>query len=113
MKAFNKFIYSVIFLMAASLVHAHGNHEDEQPITKSAAAVRGEMIMGALISDKKLDSSWQQKKIKEVVSRVTPAGVLWIISYNNPAETAKDKQTIYILLDDVGNYIGANHTGKY
>lgn len=50
---------------------------------------------------------------KDVVTKATPAGVLWIITFNNPAETDKAKQTLYILLDGMGNYIGANHTGKY
>lgn len=113
MKTFKQSLIGAILLLASGLALSHGDHMDESPITKEIAASRGEMIVGALVEDKKLASSWQQKKLKEVASKVTPAGALWVISFSNPAEKDKEKQTIYILLDDVGNYIGANHTGKY
>ena len=111
MKTFKQSFIGAVLLLASGLALSHGNH-DEAPITKEIAATRGEMILGALVKDKKLASSWQQKKLIDVASKVTPKGALWVISYNNPAEKDKGKQTIYILLDDVGNYIGANHTGK-
>lgn len=113
MKTFKQSLIGALLLMVSGLGFGHGNHMDEEPITKEVAAARSEMILGALIEDKKLASSWRQKKLKDVASKVTPAGALWIVSYENPAEKDKAKQTIYILLDDAGNYIGANHTGKY
>jgi tRNA G18 (ribose-2'-O)-methylase SpoU len=113
MKTIKQSLIGAVLLLVSGLALSHGNHMEEAPITKEAAAARGEMIVGALVEDKKLASSWQQKKLKEVASKVTPAGALWVVSFNNPAEKDKGKQTIYILLDDVGNYVGANHTGKY
>ncbi|MDP2226099.1 MAG: DUF6488 family protein [Moraxellaceae bacterium] len=113
MKMIKQFLIGAMLLLVSGMVLSHGNHIDEEPITKEVATARGEMILEALVMDKKLASSWQQKKLKDVASKVTPAGALWVVSFNNPAEKDKEKQTIYILLDDVGNYIGANHTGKY
>jgi hypothetical protein len=113
MKTIKQSFVGAIFMLASGMATSHGNHMEDAPITREVAAARGEMIIGALVEDKKLASSWQQKKLKDVASKVTPAGALWIISFLNPAEKDKGKQTIYILLDDAGNYVGANHTGKY
>lgn len=112
MKMIRQFLISAMLLIAPGLALSHASH-DEDPITKEVAAARGEMIIGALVEDKKLANTWQQKKLKNVVQKATPAGALWIVSYDNPADKDKAKQTIYILLDEVGNYVGANHTGKY
>lgn len=113
MKILKKAIVAAAFMLTAGLAQAHGNHIDEEPISKAEASARGEIIVNALVAEKKLAGSWQQKKLIDVASKVTPKGALWVISYNNPDEKDKQKQTIYILLDDLGNYIGANHTGKY
>ncbi len=113
MKTIRPTLVGAIFMLASGMALSHGNHPEEAPITREAAAARGEMIVGTLVEDRKLASSWRQKKPKDVASRATPAGALWVISFHNPAEKEKAKQTLYILLDDAGNYVGANHTGKY
>lgn len=113
MKTIKQLLIGAVLLLASGMALSHDDHGEDAPITKEVAAARGEMIVGALVEDKKLASSWQQKKQKEVASKVTPGGALWVVSFNNPAEKDKAKRTLYILLDDAGNYIGANHTGKY
>lgn len=113
MKMFKKAFVGFAFMLMAGLALAHGNHAEEAPINKAEATARGDYIINALVAEKKLDGSWQKKTLVEAASKVTPKGALWVVSYNNPNEKDKQKQTIYILLDDLGNYVGANHTGKY
>ena len=111
MKTYNKALVGTAFLLAAALANAHGNH-DEAPITRDIASSRGGLVIKALVAEKKLARSWQKGPEKNIVNRATPAGVYWVISYENAAEKTADKRTLYIFLDELGNYIGANHTGQ-
>jgi hypothetical protein len=114
MKTFKTPLLGVLLLLVSGLAFGHGNHIDEEPaISRADAVTRSEMIVRTLVQEKKLARSWQQGKLKEAAQKVTQGGSLWIVSFDNPAEKDKAKQTIHILLDDIGNYIGANHTGKY
>jgi hypothetical protein len=111
MKTYNKAIMGAAFLLAAALANAHGDH-DEAPITKEIASSRGDLVVNTLVMDRKLAGSWQKKQGKKVEGRATPAGAYWVVSYENAEEKAEDKRTLYIFLDELGNYIGANHTGR-
>lgn len=113
MTKFKRVMLGAILALAATVTHAHGNHADPEPITKDIASARGDLVMDSLVVNKKLAPSWQKKEGKSVTNHPTEAGLLWSISYSNPAEKDKAKQTIYIFLDEVGNYLGANHTGKF
>lgn len=103
----------MLLLVTGSLAQAHGNHDEEAPITRQLAGGRAMSVIGALVQDEKLAPSWAGKRPTEVLNKATPAGALWVITFTNPAEADKSKQTLYILLDGMGNYIGANHNGKY
>jgi len=46
-----------------------------------------------------------------VSRRQTPAGRLWVVSYEHPAESDRAKQTIYIFLDEFGNFVEGNYSG--
>ena len=111
MNTYNKAILGAAFLLAAALANAHGSH-DEAPITKEIASSRGDIVVNALVMDKKIAGSWQKKQGKKVEGRSTPAGSYWVISYENAEEKVEKKRTFYIFLDELGNYIGANHTGQ-
>lgn len=113
MKKYAAAFAGLLFAMSGNLAQAHGDHDEEAPVTRQLAGGRAMGVVGALVQDQKLGPSWAGKRPTEVLSKATPAGALWIITFTNPAEPDKNKQTLYILLDGMGNYIGANHTGKY
>lgn len=113
MKKYAAPLAGLLLAMTGAQAHAHGSHDDEAPVTRQLAGGRAIGVLGALVQDKRLDPSWAGKRPTEVVTKATPAGARWIVSFHNPAEPDKGKQTLYILLDGMGNYIGANHTGKY
>lgn len=113
MKKYITAFAGLLFMMAGSLAHSHGSHDEEAPVTRQLAGGRAMGVVGALVQDKKLAPSWAGQRPTEVLNKATPAGALWIITFTNPAEADKSKQTLYILLDGMGNYIGANHNGKY
>jgi hypothetical protein len=68
--------------------------------------------MVALVEAKQLAPSWQGKAAKDLRTEQTPFGLVWVMSYENPAETDRAKRTVYIFFDEFGNFIGGNHSGK-
>ncbi|MDN3578820.1 DUF6488 family protein [Chitinimonas viridis] len=111
MKLWKQTLIGTLFALSTLAAHAHGNHGDEEPISKDGATARGNKVIEMLVDSKKLQLSWKMTSAKEISSRDTPNGPVWVVSYQNPAESDTAKRTLYIFLDDVGNYLGANHTG--
>lgn len=115
MKTLTSLVAAALLLTAGGLAQSHGNHDHEEaaPFTQREAGGRAMSIVRSLVESKKLATSWKGKQPKEVVSKATPMGVLWVVTFHNPAEKTPAKQTLYVFLDDMGNYRGANHSGKY
>jgi hypothetical protein len=98
-----------LYLVGAA---AHPNHGDGPPITKEELPVLGQRAMVALVEAKQLAPSWQGRAAKNVRSEQTPAGLVWVLDYENPAETDRAKRNVSIFFDEFGNFIGGNHSGK-
>jgi hypothetical protein len=112
MTGFARFIAAACFALLASVASAHPNHGDGPPVAKEELPALGQRAIVALVQSKQLAPSWQGRAAKDVRSEQTPAGLLWIISYENPAETDRVKRTVHFFFDEFGNFLGGNHTGK-
>lgn len=112
MNPFRQMLVGSLFALFSLLAFAHPNHGDEAPMTKEDAIVGGARVVSLLVDRKQLAESWQKKQLKEVSSRQTPAGLVWVISYENPNENDKAKRTLYIFFDEFGTFIGGNHSGN-
>jgi len=112
MKLLRQALLGSLLAAIASLTFAHAGHGHGTPIPKDEVNVRAEQVVGFLIVGKKLARSWEKRQLKEVSSRESPDGLVWVVTYENPNETDKAKRTLYIFLDDLGNFIDSNHSGK-
>lgn len=115
MKHTHRWMTLLALLCVTAFAHGHGgdSHDDEVFLNKQTAAARGETILNAMIAEKKLPESWQQKTLGTIEAAETPkGGRQWILQFNNPAEPDSKKQSVYIFLDEVGNFVGANHSGQ-
>jgi hypothetical protein len=106
-----QFAAGLCFALCAGLALAHPNHADGPPVAKDELPALGQRVMGSLVQSQ-LASSWQGKTAKDVRSAQTPAGLVWIVSYENPAETDAAKRSLYIFFDEFGNFLGGNHSGR-
>jgi hypothetical protein len=104
------FLAAVVALLAGSAL-AHPGHDSVEFVTEPEAVQRAEAILAAAMANKKLHISWMDKQLKSAATRDTPNGAVWMVVFNNPAEPDVTKRTVYIFLDPVGNYLGANFTG--
>lgn len=107
------FLGSVLTLVTISAGAHVGGHDESQPITQDQAAARAEKIVPVLIKDKKLDASWSKRERKDVKLQDTGSGRVWVVSYRKLAEKDPKKQNLFIFIDDLGNYLNMNHTGKH
>ena len=102
-----------ILVALPHLVAAHpGGHGNEEPITQTQASKKAEQVFVSLVQGKRLGPSWQGKQPTNISSRQTPAGTIWVVTYDNPVETDQAKKILYLFLDEFGNFIGGNHSGK-
>lgn len=100
---------SVFFLIFATGVHAHANHDDVKPITQTEAASAAKQVLKSLVDSKKLDESWKIESLPETTSKKMKTENLWESTYRNPKEKDTAKRTLYIYFDAMGAYIGAGH----
>jgi hypothetical protein len=112
MTAFARFIAGACLALFAGVASAHPNHGDGPPVAREDLPALGKRVLVALVESKQLGPSWQDRAAKDVRPEQTPAGLVWIISYENPAETDRAKRTVYIFFDEFGNFLGGNHSGK-
>jgi hypothetical protein len=103
---------ALCFALCAGLALAHPNHGDGPPVAKDDLPALGQRVLASLVQSKQLASSWEGKTAREVRSAQTAAGLVWIISYENPAETDRAKRSVYIFFDEFGNFLGGNHSGR-
>jgi hypothetical protein len=101
---------AVLFALLAGALSAHPNH-DGPPISREELPALGQRTMSLLVDAKQLAPSWRGKPVKEVSSRQLPDGVVWIVTVENPGEADQAKRTVYMFFDELGNFLGGNHTG--
>ena len=106
-------IMSAAFFAAllSTAVSAHPGHAEGPPVTRDDVSALGGRVVGLLVQDKKLALSWQGRQPKEVSSRDTPSGLIWVVSFENPEEADRSKRMVYIFFDEFGSFLGGNHEG--
>ena len=112
MKAVLRLFLGAMLALVSISSFAHPDHGDETPVSKEQATLLAARAVALLVEQKHLAPTWQTKKLKDVATTETPMGPVWIVSFENPNETDKAKRLVYIYLDEFGNYLGGNHTGK-
>jgi hypothetical protein len=110
MTNFARLLLAAWFLLFAAALAAHPNH-DGPPISREELPGLGQRTMSLLVDAKQLAPSWRGKPVKEISSRQLPEGVVWIVSAENPGEADPAKRTVYMFFDELGNFVGGNHTG--
>lgn len=108
-----QFFLGSVLAFTALFANAHRDgHDESQPIGQAQAAARAETIVPMLIKDNKLASSWNQRERREVKSLDTGKGRVWVVRYRNAAEKDTKKRDLYVFVDELGNFVTMNHTGK-
>ena len=89
----------------------HGTHNKKE-VSKSYIQRKATQEVLSLVKNKRIDTSWSNKPILNIVKTKYNHNDEWVISFNNLDIKDKTKQTIYIFISTYGDVKGANYTGK-
>jgi hypothetical protein len=105
-------LLSVSALLSPFTVVAHEGHDHDESITQMEAGSVSDNVLAGLVKNKELDAAWAGGKRTVTREQRIKGKVVWITTYEKPTADGKGKESLYIFIDAVGNYLDANKTGK-
>jgi hypothetical protein len=113
MKKLTALILGFGLTLASHQVLAHGNHADVEPIDHTEASGKAQQMLEKLVGGNKLPASWNGAKATDISPKKSHHGdTVWVVHYVNSTEKDAAKQNLFIVLDEVGNVLSAEHTEK-
>jgi len=98
------------FAAVAGPGHDHGH--SHEAITQAQAEAIAVKSVGRLVSNGKVDKSWETIKASTIEKKVFGGTQEWVVVFNNAGVADAEKRNLYIFLSVNGEYLAANHTGK-
>ena len=92
-------IICLVFLLAFSVtgLYAHGpggsGHGPKVEITEAQVITQAKNIVLGIVGQGKLDPSWGKANLDEVKKKTFDGRSEWVITFNNPEEKDKEKQS--------------------
>lgn len=93
------------------LAHEGHDHEEESLTDKQVAQIAAKALP-SLIQAKKVDAAWSKAQREDVTIKSVAGKDIWVVAYKNPNGKIADGKPLYLLFDDLGNFVEANHTAK-
>lgn len=115
MKLLNILLVTLItFSITGNGVFAHSSHSHaaKPKVTEIKVKAIVTTQVNRLMEKKKLESSWGQFELKDLVKKKFGPREEWVATLVNTKASAEDKKTLYVFIDLYGNFIAANFTGK-
>ena len=98
-------------LLSITPVMAHEGHDhDEESLTEGEVKQLAAKTLPALIQAKKVAPSWSKAQPADVIIRPAAGKDIWVVTYKSAANPAE--KPLYLIFDDLGNFVEANQTGK-
>ena len=111
-----RIIICLVVLLTFSVTGAYAgeghSHAPKTKITKTQVLLQATSIVADIVQKGKLDASWAELEPTLAEKKTFNNRSEWVITFNNPKEEDKEKQTLYVFLSLYGEYLGANHTGS-
>lgn len=92
--------------------HEQGHTHTQKKVTKSSIEKISKQKLMKLLKSKKIDQSWLNTSILDIKKKKFNSKYEWVVTYHNKNIKNKDKQTLYIFVNEYGKVTGANYTGK-
>ena len=115
MKAYTIGFFLLLFIAAPFVVHAGPEspaHKHNTLITNDQAATEAAVVIRKLVERGKLAKSWAEVQPSPAEQKVFKKGLEWVVSFTNPAEPSKEKQTLYVFISLTGKILAANFSGE-
>jgi len=113
MKYINIFLMVLFLTLSPLLAQAHGGGGHDAPaLTQSEATEFAANRVVILVSNGKIDKSWESVKAALAEQRANGYKTEWVVTFKNSEISEPAKRTLYIFLSSTGEFIAANFTGK-
>ena len=96
-------------LVFSSTAMAHSNHAHQATIDQTQAETASAILIHNLVGQEKLAASWSDSTVAKTTQQSTPQGKVWVIEYTNSSIADKRMQTLYVVLDELGNPVSATY----
>jgi Family of unknown function (DUF6488) len=108
-----KLLVGLLLALSGLAVSAHPQgHDFPLSISRMQVIALANAVKEQLIASKKVPAVWTQIPVRTANLSDMPQGAIWVVRYRNEQEKDSEKQMLYIYIDDNGNYLGINYTGK-
>ena len=94
------FVLTIVLL--AGMANAHPDHDEVQTIDRQQAVTMATYFMQRMVKNGKLDESWESIEASDSTFGRRDSRMGWVISFNDPEQTDKDKQTFFVFLTSTG-----------
>lgn len=103
-------------VLAASLFAmpavAHEGHDHDDSLTEQQVAQLAAKALPSLVQSKKIDAAWSKAQREDITIRPVDGKDIWVVTYKNPNGKVDGGKPLYLVFDDLGNFVEANRTGK-
>lgn len=112
-------IRHLVFLLTAllsvssyqAIAHEGHDHDEEQLTDKQVGQIAAKALP-SLIQAKKVDAAWAKAQREDITIASIAGKDMWVVTYKNPNGSVANGKPLYLLFDDLGNFVEANHTTK-
>jgi hypothetical protein len=101
----------LVTLVAVGIERAAG-HPHHDPIATEDAIDIATQIVEELIRTKHIEASWKAVVPSRAERRVRGHGIEWIVTLTNARASDPDNRTLYIFLDELGDYLSFSYTAR-
>lgn len=88
--------------------HSHGHSKVEEAQAKQIAMKQ----LNSYVALGKLDKSWKNIPVKNTKKQEFQGNPEWVFTFNNLNEKKAEQKNLYIFVNQYGEMMGANFTGK-
>ena len=98
------FLQSIVLTIGlfAGMANSHPSHDEPQTIDRQQAVTMATYFMQRQVKTGKLGESWESTEAADSTFGRRDSRMGWIVSFNNPEQTDKDKQTFFVFMTSTG-----------
>jgi hypothetical protein len=103
---------ATIGLVSAQAFAHEGHDEENVSLTENRVALIASRTLSALVQSKKIGAEWAGAQREGINARAASGKGIWVAAYKNPDGKMDNGKPLYLIFDDLGNFVEVNHTGK-
>jgi hypothetical protein len=106
------FVFAALLGIASLPALAHEGHDDEEAMTEKQVAQLASKTLPSLVQSKKVGAAWSGAQHEGIAAQTVSGKNVWVVAYKNPDGKVDGGKPLYLVFDDLGNFVEAKHTSS-